>query len=93
MPAGLAAARPLLFEIVEDEDDDDVFTAIVWSLSQIGGEDVRPFIETLLDQAEDDDTIEFLEEALMNLEFTEDMEGFDLLAVDPDDELDLDDER
>jgi HEAT repeat protein len=90
---GLAAARPLLFEIVEDEDDDDVFTAIVWSLSQIGGEDVRPFIETLLDQAEDDDTIEFLEEALMNLEFTEDMEGFDLLAVDPDDELDLDDER
>jgi hypothetical protein len=73
--------------MLEDETDDDVFQAIIWSLSQIGGEDVRTYLETLLADAEDDDVIEYLEDALANLSFTEDMEQFDLLAVDPD-ELD-----
>ena len=66
---------------------DDVFQAIIWSLSQIGGDDVRTFIEALLADAEDDDQIEYLEDALANLSFTEDMEEFNMLAFDPDDEL------
>jgi hypothetical protein len=40
-----------------------------------------------MDQLEDDEQIEFLEEALDNLAFTEDLDRFDLLAFDPDDEL------
>jgi HEAT repeat protein len=83
----LKAARKMLLEMLEDETDDDVFQAIVWSLSQIGGEDVRTYLEALLAETEDDDVIEYIEDALANLSFTEDMEQFDLLAVDPDDDL------
>jgi HEAT repeat protein len=83
----LKAARRVLLDMLEDETDDDVFQAIIWSLSQIGGEDVRTYLETLLAETEDDDAIEYIEDALANLSFTEDMEQFDLLAVDPD-ELD-----
>lgn len=79
------AARQFLLDLLEDEEDSDVFAAAIWSLSQIGGEDVRVTLEALLDQAEDDDTIEYLEEALANLDFTEDMNAFDLLSLDPDD--------
>jgi HEAT repeat protein len=88
----LKAARTILLEMLEDETDDDVFQAIIWSLSQIGGEDVRTYLEAVLAEAEDDDQIEYIEEALANLSFTEDMEQFDLLAVDPDDDLDEDKE-
>ena len=91
----LKAARKPLLEMLEDELDDDVFQAIIWSLSQIGGEDVRTFIQALLAEAEDDEQIEYLEDALANLSFTEDLEEFSLLAFDPDDELkeDEDDEE
>ena len=62
--------------------------AAIWSLSQIGGEDARTYIEALLDQTEDDDDqIEFLEEALDNLSFTEDLDRFELMAIDPDADL------
>ncbi len=90
---GLSAARPILFEMLDDEDDDEVFQAIIWSLSQIGGEDVRAYLEALLDQAETDEEIALVEDALMNLEFTEDMEKFDLLAFDPDEISDDDEEN
>ena len=86
----LKAARKPLLDMLEEELDDDVFQAIIWSLSQIGGDDVRTFLQALLAEAEDDEQIEYLEEALANLSFTEDMEEFDLLAVDPDDEFDED---
>ncbi len=89
----LKAARKPLLDMLEDELDDDVFQAIIWSLSQIGGEDVRTFIQALLAEAEDDDQIEYLEDALANLSFTEDMEEFNMLAFDPDDEFDEDDEK
>jgi hypothetical protein len=45
---------------------------------------VRTYLEALLDRAEEDEMIGFLEEALDNLAFTEDLDRFDLLAVDPD---------
>ena len=86
----LKSARKLLLDMLEDELDDDVFQAIIWSLSQIGGEDVRTYLQALLDEAEDDDQIEYIEDALANLSYTEDLEQFDLLAFDPDDELDPD---
>lgn len=86
------AARQHLLSMLEEEEDDEVLEAIIWSLSQIGGEDVRDYLQALLDAATDDEHIEFIEEALANLSFTEDLEGFDLMAYDPDDDLrELDD--
>jgi len=85
----LQSARPILLKMLGEEEDADILAAVIWSLSQIGGEDVRTYLENILDQLEDDDEeqIAYLEEALDNLSFTEDLDRFDLLAVDPDDEL------
>ncbi len=84
----LKSTNPLLLKMLGEEEDDEIVSAIIWSLSQIGGEDVRTYLESLLDQLEEDDEqIAFLEEALDNLAFTEDLERFDLLAFDPEDEL------
>ena len=85
---GLAAARPLLLALLDEEFDDAVAGAAIWSLSQIGGEDVRIYLQNLLDNVEDDDQAAFLEEALDNLAFTDDMSNFDLLALDGFDDLD-----
>ena len=82
----LPPARPILLKMLGEEEDPDILSAVIWSLSQIGGEDVRTYLENLLDQVEDDEQIAFLEEALDNLAFTEDLERFDLLAFDPEDE-------
>ncbi len=48
--------------------------------------DARTYLENLLDATDDEEQVEFLEEALENLEFTEDLERFDLMAFDPEDE-------
>jgi len=82
----LSAARPLLLEMLQEEEEAEIVQAIIWSLSQIGGEDVRTVLITLLDQIEDDEMVEFLEEALENLEFTEEMNRFDLMALDLDED-------
>lgn len=81
---GLEPARPLLIRLLDDEENDGITAAAIWALSQIGGEDARTYLESLLDSTEDENQIEFLEEALENLDFTEDLERFDLLAFDPD---------
>jgi glutathionylspermidine synthase len=70
--------------MLEDEEDQAVTTAALWSMSQIGGEEIRIYLQSLLDKAEDDAQIEFLEDALDNLTFTEDQERFSLIALDPD---------
>jgi HEAT repeat protein len=80
----LASARQLLFQVLEEEDESEVSSAAIWSLSQIGGEDVRIYIQGLLDLAEEDEDVEFLEEVLENLEFTDELNRFDLLSVEPD---------
>jgi HEAT repeat protein len=79
----IKSARPILLEILAEEEEDDVASAAIWALSQIGGEDVRIYLENLLDQSEDDEQIDFLEDALDNLAFTEDLDRFDLLSYDP----------
>jgi len=85
----LDSARTALFKLLEDEENDDISAAAIWSLSQIGGEDVRIYIQNLIDQSEgeDDEQVEFLEDALDNLFFTEDLAKFDLLNLDANDEL------
>jgi hypothetical protein len=81
----ISPARTILLEMLSEEEEPDVTSAVIWSLSQIGGEDVRTYLENLLDQTDEDDQIQFLEDALDNLAFTEDLARFDLLAFDPED--------
>lgn len=76
-------ARTSLLKMLAEEEEPDITSAVIWSLSQIGGEDVRTYLENLLDQTDDDEQLEFLEDALDNLAFTEDLDRFDLLAFDP----------
>lgn len=83
----LRSTRPLLLRMLNEEDDSSVLSAAIWSLSQIGGEDVRTYLENILDQTEDEELMVFLEEALDNLAFTEDLERFDLLSFDPEADL------
>ncbi len=86
----LANARPIMLKMMEDENDEAVFRALIWSLSQIGGEDVREYLLSLLDQYDDDEEaqIEYLEEALANLDFTEDTQDFNFLNYDAGEALD-----
>ena len=86
---GFKSARLPLLRMLESEDNSEVISAAIWSLSQIGGEDVQLYIENLIDQTEDEDLIEFLEDALDNLAFTEDLDRFELMSFDPDDIEDL----
>ncbi|MBV6396607.1 MAG: hypothetical protein HFACDABA_02207 [Anaerolineales bacterium] len=92
----LADARQPLLLLLDEEADETIFTAAVWSLSQIGGEDVRVYLENLLDQTDDDDTLEFIEDALANLSFTEDIGNFGIFAFDGrelDDAEDIDEQE
>ncbi len=82
----LISARTSLFRVLEEEEEDEIASAAIWSLSQIGGEDARLYIENLLDLAEDEEDVKFLEEALDNLEFNDELSHFDLLSIDPDEE-------
>lgn len=87
---GLSAqeAAPVLLRILEDkEEDDNVAMAAIWALSQIGGEDARAYILNLLDSTADEDMIEFLEDALENLDINDQLNRFDLLSLDEDDDL------
>jgi HEAT repeat protein len=93
-------ASPIMLKMLEDEEEDDNVTmAAIWALSQIGGEDARAYILSLLDSTDDDETAEFLEDALENLDFNEELNRFDLMSLDEDDDLDefdedeLDDEK
>ena len=75
-----------------------LFSAVVWSLSQIGGENVKSILEALADMTEDDATLEIIEDALDNLELNEMFarEMFDFTKIDDEDHetlIDLDDEN
>jgi len=79
-------ARDLLFDLLEEgTDDDELYYAIIWSLSKIGGEGVRSLIEANLDETDDEEEIQILEEALENLNFTEQVNLFDMMYVEEDD--------
>lgn len=81
---GLASARPVLLDMLADEEDVETQHEILWELTKIGGEDVRERLEELLALAEDDEETGFIEEALENLAFTEEVSGFDLSDIEDD---------
>lgn len=88
----IEAAGPILLQMLEnlEEEEDKVITATIWALSQIGGEDARIYLLNLIEQTEDEEMTAFLEDALENLDFNEEMDKFDLLSLDEDDLEDLD---
>jgi HEAT repeat protein len=78
----LESARPVLLDLLEDEEDLELRRELIWALSRVGGEGVRAKLEELF-EIEEDEEADFIEEALDTLSFTEDMGNFSLLDVDP----------
>ena len=91
----LQDARDLLFDLLEEgTDDDDLYYAAIWSLTKIGGKGVRSLIEAAIEDTDDPDDLQLLEEALDNLDFTEQYNLFDMMHFEEDDpeDWDLDDD-
>lgn len=90
-------ARELIFDLLEEgTDNEDLYFAAIWSLTNIGGRGVRELIEMNLEETDDPDEIQFLEEALENLNFSEQMNIFDMMYIeeeDPEDWLDENDKE
>jgi HEAT repeat protein len=84
--------RILLGMIQEPTVETGVRREGIWSLSKIGGEDVREILEEMLEETEDDEEVELLEDALDNLSFTEDMELFGMFDFSDSDQLEALDE-
>ncbi|MCX7975837.1 MAG: HEAT repeat domain-containing protein [Bellilinea sp.] len=83
-------ARETLLEMLQAGiEDDELRMAVIWSLSEIGGEQVREVLENLLDQTEDDEEADFLQEALDNLFLTEGLASFEMFDFEAQDEDDL----
>jgi len=81
----LASARPILLHMLADEEDVETRHEIIWALTKIGGTEVNNRLLELLEMAEDDEEeTEFLEEALENLAFTDEVSNFDLLDFEDD---------
>lgn len=89
----LSEAVESLIELLDDTEK-SVRLAASWSLSQIGGEGVQEALEQLLEDADDDEEINLLENALDNLAFTEEVQLlplFDFSETDSEYEPDSDD--
>jgi HEAT repeat protein len=79
----IESARRVLLDLLEEEaQDTEIRQAAIWSLSQIGGEQVRETLETLLEETEDEEEAELLENALDNLSFTEDVGLYSMFDID-----------
>ncbi len=87
----IPSARETLIEMVEAGiENDEIRAAAAWSLSQIGGLEVEKVLVEMQENAADDEEASFLEEALENLSFTNDLARLDMLSVDEVDEDELD---
>jgi HEAT repeat protein len=85
---GIKAAVPRLLELLDDVDL-DVRMASIWALSQVGGPGVRAALEELLEITEDEEESNQIDNALENLDFTEEMNELALLEI-PEDGNELD---
>ena len=87
----IASARRILLDLLEDPDF-DVRMATIWALSQVGGKGVREALENLLETTDDDEEVTQIENALDNLDFTEEMHDLAILDIPEDDDESSDDE-
>lgn len=83
-------AREPLLEMLQNAEleEDDTRLAAIWSLSQLGGSEIAELLEAMMEKSEDDEEIEFISEALDNLEFNNEIAELDLLNIE---EQDIDD--
>jgi len=67
----LIGLRDVMLSLLEDGvEEEEVRLALIWSLSQIGGDEVKEKLEELLEEAVDDDEIEWIERAIENMDFS-----------------------
>jgi HEAT repeat protein len=89
--AARAAGEMQLSDAVQDlerliqEGDGQGREAALWSLGEIGGPQARRILSEQLALAEDETEQEFIEDALENLDFTDDMANFTLMELENDD--------
>ncbi len=75
----LSTARTMLMHILEDEQDDlELRTNAIWSLSKIGGENVKSVLQSLLANALDDEEAEIIELAIEALDFSAELPDLEI---------------
>jgi hypothetical protein len=74
----ISEAVPQLLQLIDDPDQETRNNSI-WSLSQIGSNGIENIFEKLYDKAEDAQEIKFLENAMDNLEFTQETKSLSIL--------------
>ena len=79
-------ARAVLLEMLEDPDP-NAREASIWALSQIGGEGVREALEAMYERTQDEEEADYIDTALDNLSFTEDMQLFALMDIPEEEDL------
>jgi len=86
----LASARGPLIELLEDADDldIDVKEIAIWSISQIGGENVREALVSLMENTDSEDEEDYINSALENLDLTEGLGAFNMLDINYADDVD-----
>ncbi len=77
----LERAVSALRKLLKDADL-QVREAAIWSLGQIGGQEARQALEALLERTRDDEQRDFIEEALENAAFHDDITDFALFELD-----------
>lgn len=87
----IASARRILMDLLEDPDF-DVRMSTIWALSQVGGKGVREALENLLETTDDDEEVTQIQNALDNLDFTEEMNDLAILDIPEDDDGSSEDE-
>lgn len=87
----LTGALDQLFALVDEQEfDDETRLAAIWSLSQIGGSEVKDKLKELLEESENDEEMEWIEKALDNLELSSSSDGLDFLNFRPESETEED---
>lgn len=92
----LSSAREQLLTLLdEDIEDEEIRLALIWALSQIGGDEVKEKLDELLENAASEEEVEWIEKAMENLDISSSA-SLDLLDFSPDDgdedDFDADDE-
>jgi hypothetical protein len=86
----LGDAVRTLADLLSDVDT-QVQEAAIWSLGQIGGDFARQTLQRRLKQTDDEEEQDYVQEALDNLDFTDEVHSFSLFDVDNyDEDADLD---
>ena len=75
-------ARDHLLEMLEDKKNDpELHYALIWALSQIGGEGIKQKFEDMSDKSTDEEEIEWLEKGLDNLELSGSLGPMEMLDL------------